>query len=128
MSHGNNEGRGVVGGVRRCVAGIGAGRVEGKRAVGGWCEGRGKRGVGRVRVLSSRVDARARAYVLFQERPAAQDDVRGVDHGAEPRDHAPLQTLAAVARATLNRKETRACPARRLVNLLRMGFPPSSSV
>ena len=50
------RGRGEDGGVRRCVEGIGAGRVEGKRADGGWCEGRGKRGVGRVRVLSSRVD------------------------------------------------------------------------
>ena len=103
--------------------GIGAGRVEGKRADEGWCEGRGKRGVGRVRVLSSRVDARARAYVLFQERPAAQDDVRGVDHGAEPRDHAPLQTLAAVARARPSTERRRARAPRERLNLSGWGFP-----
>ena len=116
MSRGNGEGTGEDGGVRRCVGDRRRSR-RGKRADEGWCEGRGKRGVGRVRVLSSRVDARARAYVLFQERPAAQDDVRGVDHGAEPRDHAPLRPSPPSRAHDLNRKETRACPARRLLNL-----------
>ena len=90
-------------------------------------------GVGARRADNAASDARGSrraastegACLLFQERPAAQDDVRGVDHGAEPRDHAPLPTLAAVARATPNRNSTRACPARRLLNLRPLGFPPS---
>ena len=117
------RGRGGDGGVRRCSRG--SARVASR--------GIARMGVGARRAENAASDARGSrraastegACLLFQERSAAQDDVRGVDHGAEPRVHAPLPTLAAVARATPNRNSTRACPARRLLNLRPMGFLPS---